>query len=251
MLTMNLTVKEIRLHNLLGLIEKSGLSKGAFAAKIETSPAYISQIISKKTKRGMGDFVARKMELALRKPKGWMDSLHAAEDYAIETAETVKIKPDAEWLGDFDTWDDDTPLGEDEVTLIFYKEVELAAGLGRTEVVEYPQYKLRFAKSTLKKMGVDESAAYCVTVSGNSMEPVLPDGATLGIDTGKTAIKDGDIYAIDHAGSLRVKILYRMPGGGLRLRSYNSEEWPDEHLGPEEAEKIRVLGRVFWCSFLR
>ena len=83
------------------------------------------------------------------------------------------------------------------------------------------------------------------------MEPVLPDGATLGVDTYRTSIKDGDIYAIEQLGELRVKLLYKTPGNGLRIRSYNSEEWPDEHLSKEQAEEIRVLGRIFWCSFLR
>lgn len=248
----NLTIKDIRVHNLLRLIETSKLSKGAFALKVGTAPAYISQILSAKSKRGMGDFVARNIEIAFEKPKGWMDTLHSGEPYRSRDRAKGKFQEDdAKWEGYFDTWDNETPLGDDEVTLIFYKEIELAAGNGRTWVVEYPESKLRFAKSTLKKMGVDEDAAYCVTVSGNSMEPVLPDGATLGIDSSRTIIKDGDIYAIDHAGSLRVKMLYRVPGGGLRIRSYNNEEWPDEHLGPAEARDVRVLGRVFWCSFLR
>jgi phage repressor protein C with HTH and peptisase S24 domain len=83
------------------------------------------------------------------------------------------------------------------------------------------------------------------------MEPVFPDGATLGIDTGRTEIKDGDIYAINHNGSLRVKLIYRMHGGGLRLRSFNADEWPEENVGAEELATVNILGRVFWCSFLR
>jgi DNA transposition AAA+ family ATPase len=77
---MNLTIREIRLRNLLKLIEKSQLSQTAFACKVETSPAYLSQIISIKTKRNMGDMVARKIELSLKMPKGWMDSLHGDEE---------------------------------------------------------------------------------------------------------------------------------------------------------------------------
>jgi len=37
----------------------------------------------------------------------------------------------------------------------------------------------------------------------------------------------------------------------LRLRSYNSEEWPDEIYTGDIGDKIKVLGRVFWYSVLR
>lgn len=137
------------------------------------------------------------------------------------------------------------------MVLPFLKEVEIAAGPGRTEVVEYHMQKLRFAKSTLKKAGVDQAHAYCITIVGNSMEPVLPNGATLGIDSSKISVTDGDIYALDHAGALRVKLIYKLPGGGLRLRSFNSHEWPDESYSGDAAKAIKVLGRVFWWSVLR
>ena len=88
--------------------------------------------------------------------------------------------------------------------------------------------KLRFGKYTLRKKNIDPASAACVTVSGNSMEPVLPDGSTVGVDTSARTIKDGDMYAFDHDGQLRVKLLYRLPGGGLRIRSFNSDEHPDE-----------------------
>lgn len=161
------------------------------------------------------------------------------------------ITHNAEWLGVFDAWDSNTPLRDDEVELPFFREVELGAGSGKCEVQENHSAKLRFAKSTLKKQGVSAETAACVKVSGNSMEPVLPNGSTIGIDTGNTAIHDGDMYAIVHDGHLRVKMIYKIPGGGLRLRSFNSDEWPDENYTGEATGKIKVLGRVFWYSVLR
>lgn len=150
----------------------------------------------------------------------------------------------------FDLWDDDTPLNDDEVALPFFIEVQLSAGNRYCMVQENGGSKLRFAKSTLKKCGVNEDFAACVTVSGNSMEPVLPDGATVGIDTEKTAIKDGKMFAIDHGGMLRVKLLYRLLNGGIRLRSFNREEWPDEDISGKEIDQVRIIGQVFWLSVL-
>ncbi|MNL19572.1 HTH-type transcriptional regulator PrtR [compost metagenome] len=111
--------------------------------------------------------------------------------------------------------------------------------------------KLRFGKRTLQRKNIDPEAAGCVPVTGNSMEPVLPDGSTVGVDTACVSVQDGKMYALDHDGLLRVKLLYRQPGGGLRLKSYNEVEHPDERYdGTYVNEHIRIIGKVFWYSVL-
>lgn len=166
-------------------------------------------------------------------------------------ADRVKHESNAEWLGCFDVWDSDTPLDDDEVALPFFREVKLSAGSGRSsEVIENHGFKLRFAKSTLRKAGVQYEHAYCVTVAGNSMEPVLPNGCTIGINTIDTAIQDGKVYAVDQYGELRVKLLYKFPGGSIRVRSYNHFEYPDETVTGQDLEGFKILGRMFWYSVL-
>lgn len=157
------------------------------------------------------------------------------------------------YLGPVDTWDDDTPLDDDEVEVPLLKEVELAAGTGRVAVQAHSKAKLRFGKITLRRQNIEPANVVCVSVYGNSMEPVLPHGSTVGVDQGKTTVKDGDIYALEHNGHLRIKMLYRLPLGGLRLRSFNRDEHPDEEYTPIELEhqEFRIIGRVFWYSVLR
>ncbi|MGI2111846.1 S24 family peptidase [Shewanella frigidimarina] len=161
-----------------------------------------------------------------------------------------KPTSNAEWAGPMETWDSNTPLNDDEVEIPFYMEVELAAGHGIIEAPHYNGPKLRFAKSTLRKSSVDPTNAACVRVSGNSMEPVLPNGSTVGVDTSQTDVIDGKMYAINQDGMLRVKTLYKLPGGGLRLRSYNIDEWPDERYEGEVIKQIKIIGKVFWYSVL-
>jgi phage repressor protein C with HTH and peptisase S24 domain len=158
-----------------------------------------------------------------------------------------------EFIGHMDAWDSDTPLDEDEVELPLFREVELAAGAGQTQVIENHGAKLRFAKSTLSRAGVVEENAACAFVRGNSMEPVMPDGTCVGVNTGDTAIRDGEIYAIDHDGMLRVKYLHRRPGGGIKIVSQNSSEHATEEYSAQAVidNNIRVIGRVFWWSVLR
>lgn len=155
---------------------------------------------------------------------------------------------EAQYGGNVAEWDDNTPLADDDIAIPFLKEVELAAGSGRTAVERSSNSRLRFGKYSLKKEGVQADHAVAVTVRGNSMEPVLPDGATVAVNTADTRVTDGKTYAISHAGQLRVKLLYRLPGGGLRIRSYNRDEHPDEEysLAQVEEQEITVIGRVFW-----
>lgn len=156
----------------------------------------------------------------------------------------------ADWEGGMEPWDDGTPLGDGEVEIRMFTEVEIEGGNGSSHHVEYNGPKLRFSARTLAKACVDPEAAACARVSGRSMEPVLPEGATVGVNTADTSIRDGKIYALDHLGHLRVKMLYRQPGGGLRVSSFNRDEYPDEFLTAEQALDVRVIGRVFWWSVL-
>ena len=153
-------------------------------------------------------------------------------------------------LGGFDLWDDDTPLRDDEVALPFFREVELSAGSVRHEVIENHGRKLRFAKSTLKKGNINAAAAACVTVSGTSMDPVLPDGSVVGIDTSNKTIIDGKPYAVNYHGDLLVKRVYKLPGGGFRLNSYNTTEYPDIYCSGDTLIDVLILGKVFWSSQL-
>ena len=175
-----------------------------------------------------------------------------AANVAQRSLKDGAIDGNAEYLGPIDVWDDDTPLDDDEVYVPFLKEVELSAGSGRTAVHQSHKQKLRFGKMTLRRQNVQPNEAVCVTVSGNSMEPVLPHGSTVGVDQGCTTITDGKMYALNHGGQLRVKTLYRLPGGGLRMRSYNRDEHPDEEYSAVDLLKneIIVIGKVFWYSVL-
>ena len=56
------------------------------------------------------------------------------------------------------------------------------------------------------------------------------------------------MYAINHSGHVRVKQLYRLARGGLRLRSFNRDEHADEDYTADQLqdEAIEIIGRVFW-----
>lgn len=163
-----------------------------------------------------------------------------------------KHTANAELTGSLTVWSQGDPLGEDEVDLPYYEEVEFSAGNGMTEVIEVADRKLRFSNETLRSAGVDPRSAAVARIRGRSMERLILDGAAIGFDMSDTSIYDGEIYAFNHDGMLRVKYLYRTPGGAVRVRSENSEEFPDELMTAEQwASEVNMLGRVFWWSTVR
>ncbi|HDM8047863.1 S24 family peptidase [Vibrio fluvialis] len=167
--------------------------------------------------------------------------------------EQKAIAGNAEVLGNMQTWDSKTPLGDDEIAIPFLSEVKLSAGNGFVNDLESDYgFRLRFAKSTLRRHNVAPEHAVCVAVHGDSMEPVLPNGSTVGIDCGDKALVDGKIFAINHNGELFIKKLYRLPGGGLRIYSFNELEYPAREYTEAQVleQKITIVGRVFWYSVM-
>lgn len=232
------------------------------AGAIGIQPSYVARIFTGKSehRRNIGERMARNIELTLDLPSGWLDRPFPIEDEprlqyfaddfydtANDESPVIITLPNAEYIGMISAWDDDTPLDEDEVEVPFLREVELAAGSGKTAIEETHRWKLRFGKHTLRRQGVSPENAVCVTVRGNSMEPVFPDGSTVGVDRGATAIIDGKVYALQDDGMLRIKALYRLPGGRVRVRSFNRDEHPDEE---RELSSLHIIGRVFWSSVL-
>jgi len=152
-----------------------------------------------------------------------------------------------EFIGRFDGSYSNTPLGEGDVEVPIYREVEIDSESGQTQVVESKRETRSLAKSMLKQAAVLAENAACAKVSGNSMEPVLPHGSFVGVNTIEKKVIDGKMFAIDHNGMLRIKQVFRIPGGGIRLASFNKTEHPDEDYSQAYmAKNIRIIGRVFW-----
>lgn len=209
-----------------------------FSRAIDRSPAQVSQWLS--GHRSIGDGVARHIELSLDLPSGYFDGEEAKANIE-QLIERGK--------GHMKLWSKKDPLPEDEfVQVPFYKEVAFKAGNGCCEMEDYNGFTLGFSKATLFRSGINSKDVVCVSVSGNSMEPVLPEGTTIGLDLNRKAIKDGEIYAFKHDDLFRVKVLYRLPGQKIRLKSYNDMEYPEEIV---DADQIEIIGLVFWWSVLR
>jgi phage repressor protein C with HTH and peptisase S24 domain len=143
-----------------------------------------------------------------------------------------------------------TVIDPNDINLLFFKETALTDGSGKTHVIQDPDQSIRLLRNHLDQLEVRHTDAICAHMIGNSMAERIEDGSVVAIDRGLTQVVDGEIYAIEHDGMLRIKYLHRMPGNGLRLRSHNNAEYPDEVFRPAQIEeqRIHILGWVFWWS---
>ncbi|WP_269915065.1 helix-turn-helix transcriptional regulator [Acinetobacter sp. HY1485] len=172
--------------------------------------------------------------------------LQTTSEWLISGQETHQFEP-------VDVWDDETPLEDDEVEIKFFKDFRFACGAGNiSEALESEGRKLRLSKITLRRLNIEYMNAVATTAEGDSMAPTIKDGDTIHIDTGRTTIKDGRIFAVCHGGLFKAKRLYNLPMGGIRIVSDNSVEFPEERLTAEEIQEqqFEIIGWIWQIASL-
>lgn len=142
-------------------------------------------------------------------------------------------------------WEHPDDLPEGEFVMVPKLDVKLSAGNGheQLEIELTRSTPLAFRASWVREKRLKPSKLAAMTATGNSMEPGIFDGDSLVVDTAQTEVIDGKVYALWYDGGERVKRLYRLPGGGLRIKSDNPDHPPIEVL-PGNLEHVRILGRV-------
>jgi SOS-response transcriptional repressor LexA len=144
------------------------------------------------------------------------------------------------------TWEHPDELPPGEFAMIKRLDVRLSAGTGNecmeptADLYAQPQ---AFRADWIRKMGLKPAMLASLSADGNSMEPRIQHGDALVIDTSQTQVQDGKVYALWYDGGERVKRLYRLPGGGLRISSDNPA-YASIDLTADHTAHVRVLGRV-------
>ena len=123
-------------------------------------------------------------------------------------------------------------------------EVDTAAGVGAVVGNEQVTGLAKFSHAWLRSQGLIASRCRIMRVSGESMEPTLPDGCGILVNLEATERKDGKIFVIRVGDELRVKRAVNSPEAGWLLvsdhpdkRAWPSLPWPDE---------ATVIGEVRW-----
>jgi hypothetical protein len=86
------TIAEIRLEN-LKYLKKEFKTYAKIAEISDANTTYISQVVSEKNPRNMGNEIARKIEIGCKKPYGWMDVDHGfIEEQPPEYNKQIEIE---------------------------------------------------------------------------------------------------------------------------------------------------------------
>ncbi len=130
-----------------------------------------------------------------------------------------------------------------DVLPIRTREIGAAAGGGATVYDETETGSLWFRADWLRRQNLDASHCDIISVRGESMEPVLPDGCSILVDRGRQRRLNGHIYALYTEDGLVVKRLAH-EGAQWQLRS----EHPAYEPTPM-AESDEVIGEVRWAAY--
>lgn len=123
-----------------------------------------------------------------------------------------------------------------------------SAGTGLIQWEIRQKKALPFDIGFFRALGSKPKDCRLVRVHGDSMEPYLFDRDMIMVDTAKTNIRDGKVYAIYFADEPLVKQIFKMAGGAITLHSINTGKYPDKTVPPEHMDSVSIMGEVIYRS---
>jgi phage repressor protein C with HTH and peptisase S24 domain len=125
--------------------------------------------------------------------------------------------------------------------------IEASAGLGVPVGPEVRLGAVAFDPVFLRAQGARPDQCSIIAASGDSMQPVIPDGSLLVVDHSQKEVRNGHIMVVNVGEDLLVKRIRRRLDGLIELISDNPAYAP-ETLGPDALAQLRVVGRVvYFC----
>lgn len=123
----------------------------------------------------------------------------------------------------------------------------VSAGAGTLALDKDNATQLAFPKWWSRQRGLTAKHLCGLNTKGDSMQPTIPDGSLLIVDTSKTHPMDGKIYVVRIDTELFVKRLQRIPiAGGIEFISDNTD-YSSFKLSKQELEQdglFQVIGQV-------
>jgi hypothetical protein len=165
----------------------------------------------------------------------------------VSPKERYKLPDDK---GNVSVWEDEGDLagdGEDDRVWLDRYDYHFSAGSGLIQWEIREKKALPFNAAFFKAIGSRPKDCRLATARGRSMEPFLFDRDMFMIDESKTALRDGNVYAVYFEDEPLVKQIFKRPGGRILLHSYNSE-FPDVEIEPNDMSGFHVVGELVYRS---
>ena len=123
------------------------------------------------------------------------------------------------------------------------RELAAAAGGGAADLGEEIKGYLAFRRTWLEHHGLDAAQCSVIQVSGESMEPILPDGCSILVNLAEKRRRKGHIFVVRGKDGLIVKRAGRDKHGGWLLES-DHPAWKSIPWGVDS----EVVGEVRWVA---
>ncbi len=140
------------------------------------------------------------------------------------------------------------PAAPDGFVLVPRYDVAASMGNGAVihseQVVDHLAFRAEWVRTEL---GTSPRNLILISAIGDSMEPSLRAGDLLLIDRSIESVRQDAIYAIAQDGELRIKRIQRLFDGSLVIKSDNPN-YRTEELTADQAERMRIVGRVVWSG---
>lgn len=143
---------------------------------------------------------------------------------------------------------DDVAMDDKDFVLVPRFDISASAGTGEWVEDERVVDHLAFRRDWVRRsLGVDPAQLALISATGDSMEPTIRAGDLLLVHTGIDRFQDDAIYVVSMANRILVKRVQCFFNGAVIVRSDNPS-YVEQTLSPEDAEQIRVNGRVVWIA---
>lgn len=245
------SIEQIRRENLREVIASrfNGSQTAAAAALGKDRPTQINHWLG--GMKNMSSASARSIEKTLGLGSFWLDTEHippnvGAPDTGQEDALIKRLLPDDK--GNVIAWErpDDLEPDENRVWIDRY-DYHFSAGTGLIQWEVREKKALPFDVGFFKALGSKPKDCKLLTVRGDSMEPFLFNRDMMMIDSTRTHVRDGKVYAIFFEDEPLVKQIFKQVGGGIVLHSYNSR-YPDREVPAESMALVKIVGEVIYRS---
>ena len=220
-------IKEIRRANLELAIRLAGGQLRDLCEATDLNSSYLSTVRNSYQGRGLGDSAAKKIEVGLNLPEGWMDTDQS------DNHGSPLIPPDPR---------------SSEYTYV--PRTNLSAGMGVVRVEfesEYVVDHLAFKTSWLRRKRLDEGKLALIECDGDSMSPTLESEDLVLVDLRSRRNPEG-LCAIAVDGELYVKRVQMGPEKSVLIKSDNPNYDTMEFSREKAAQLLNVIGKVVWIG---
>ena len=217
---------------LINYRKNKGLTVSKFAEMLGVSQVFLTHL--EHDRRKISDDLFKKMENFLSKKE--IEMLKETEKYKdvpediinkinLLEKENKALKSNAKIL-------------VDETVINIPVLAKASAGNGYINFSNQPLYN-----KLIRKNGFHEYC-YLIEVFGNSMEPLIQDGAYVVVDPYQTGYIEGKIYVIRYRDEVYIKRVILKPEAKLMILTSINPDYEDIYIPTEQSEQVKIIGRA-------